>query len=181
MKNWVYQWMNDSIGMLGESRRLCVEVAWLIDHSQRKSLESLQSKLDSALTDVYPDLTEPRLPLPLPLAEFSGLYFHPGYQFWNITVSAQAADKGPTLSARFLDSTWPTVCEIEHVSGIHWLSFCDMVESKEFKREYPVFRDYAAVRFNVGSNAKVQSVTVDFRDINAGFLEGSINFQRVFE
>jgi len=127
---------------------------------------------DSALDTVYPDRADPPVNLTLPLEAYAGTYFNPGYQNLTVTLRASEGDRNtPKLVAEFVDASWPTTCEVAHVSGEHWLAYCEMTLQN--------FKDYAGARSEVGSDGKVEAVILELRGVNDGSAEGSIRFEKI--
>ena len=125
---------------------------------------------ESALDTVYPDRADPPQNQSLPLEAYAGTYFHPGYQ--NLTLTLQgSAKKEPKLVAEFVDATWPTTCDVAHVSGEHWLAYCGMVPH--------IPQDYAGAHSEIGPNGKVEAFVLDLLGLNDGNAEGSIRFQKI--
>jgi len=127
---------------------------------------------ESALETVYPDRADPPVPRTLPLRAYAGTYFHPGYQ--NLTLTLQGSEdekEGPRLVAKFVGASWRTTCDVAHVSGEHWLAYCEMPLQS--------FRDYAAARSEIGANGAVEAIVLDLRGINDEASEGSIRFGKI--
>ena len=146
--------------------------AVLTRDSYEKALAELATVWDTALDTLYPDRADPPLDKALPLESYTGIYFNSGYQNLSLTLE-QSPDtkKAPKLVAEFVDASWPTTCEIKHVSGEHWLAYCEMTAQG--------FRDYAGARTEVGPDGKVAAVIVDLRGVNDGNSEGSIRFDKI--
>jgi hypothetical protein len=141
-----------------------------------KGLRGIGAKVESAIDDVFPDRARPPLPPQLPLEQYIGTYFHPGYQ--SFTLELVDSKEGEKTKAKFVaerkDFTWPMICEFEHVSGEYWMIYFDMLYERSGN-----FREYSAARFTIGSDGKVEALVVDFINLPTGAVEGVVTFNKV--
>ncbi|KAK1827699.1 beta-lactamase/transpeptidase-like protein [Podospora conica] len=128
-------------------------------------------KLVNPIDTIFPHRTPNPLPPSLPLEQYVGRYFHPGYQ--NMVVEL-GAEKG-TLKADRSDFTWQLTAEFKHVSGEYWVMCARLAKAPNAI----VFVDIAAVEFRVGINGKVESMGVEWRDTWTEGIEELVWYDRV--
>ena len=63
------------------------------------------------------DSSKKVLPLPLPLADFTGTYCHPAYGTTNISSSNTSQSNTEFLEALFYPRTWPVKVRLSHISS----------------------------------------------------------------
>jgi hypothetical protein len=105
----------------------------------------------------FPGVVDPPLPLPIPLGEFEGTYFHPGYGNVTLAIEKPADDlpvaKGvkEVLHAE-LRRDFDFHFDLEHVSGLHFIAYLNA------KVRTPMLLSGTPAGFEVGPDGKVVRV-----------------------
>ena len=110
----------EKLGFTGSSavERLAVENSLLdIREATRQSKTARQRRKSSSFNAFTPALPANALPLSLPLSDLAGLYSHPAYGIFNLTINFAL----PSLTSQVLEGVFPsTFAEKEvltHISG----------------------------------------------------------------
>jgi hypothetical protein len=85
----------------------------------QKSVEEYKNGWKGA----YPNIPNPRLPTTLPVQNYTGTYFNPGYN--NITIEI----KDGALYANRSDATLKVELTLEHISGDYFMAYADSTEA----------------------------------------------------
>ena len=101
----------------------------------------------NAVSHFYPDLPSPTLPLTLPISEYTGNYFHPGYRA--VSVYLDCKPNPPQLRADRDEATFPEFFRLKHVSGNHFLIYVD--GTGDFSALYP---EIYPAEFKIGADGK---------------------------
>lgn len=136
----------------------------------------IRAKLDNALEEVYPDRVTPGLPRALPIEQYTGTYFHPAYVNITLELATDATRAGKPeieLVANRNLTSWKDFCSFEHVSGEHWMMYSDSAASPS-----SFMKEYAPAQFTIGSNGKVKSLGIEWRDL-VGNVDGLIWFDKI--
>lgn len=131
----------------------------------------MAGKLENPIDTIFPHRTPNPLPPSLPLEQYVGRYFHPGYQKMVVELGAEAG----TLKADRRDFTWQLTAEFKHVSGEFWVMCARSAKAPNAV----VFVDIAAVEFKVGINGKVESMSVEWRDTWGQGIEELVWYNKV--
>jgi hypothetical protein len=103
----------------------------------QKSVEEYENSWKEA----YPNIPDPPLPATLPLQNYTGTYFNPGYN--NITMEL----KNGALYANRQDATLKLELTLEHISGDYFMAYADSTEAPGMP-----FKLAAPAEFKVGSD-----------------------------
>ena len=122
-------------------------------------MQGKYNKYMNAREIFFPDAPKPGLPHALPLEEYSGTYFHPGYR--NITfVVTDPADYLPIAEStkKVLHGSnqheWNVIFDLEHVSGEHFVAFANSEMGS------PMLQEVTTAEFVVGPDGKVSRLGV---------------------
>lgn len=134
-------------------------------------VEQLKQALATCTNIFYPDLASPPLPLPLPLANFTGSYYDPGYGA--MTLSLDCGERYLLPDVPFRPTTDADGCRLvltaadrggtrgstlhvlfEHKSGDHWLGWAFIDQFVEGGYERPVWCVRAQFKVDVSGVVK---------------------------
>lgn len=135
-----------------------------------------ETGVKEAVETLYPDRPKPALPMHLPIEEYAGTYYHPGYQ--NITlevVDSSTPTQRPSirLKATRADQVLASSYEFEHVSGEYWVVYYYLIQTPHGSIEF------GPVEFHIGPNGKVVSMGLELGSKPKGQGEGWILFKKV--
>jgi hypothetical protein len=138
--------------------------------------DEVTSKLANAIDHVYPNRPKPGVESALPPESFTGTYFNPGYLYMILEVADPKETKSgkAVLTSKRTKATWSMACEFVHVTGEYWIMYMDLINAP-----FSIFREYAPVRFVLGSDGRVASMVIEWRDILSDLTEGSATFDRL--
>ncbi|KAG4418237.1 hypothetical protein IFR04_008595 [Cadophora malorum] len=131
-----------------------------------KALKQRADEYDNATKIFYPNTPSPPLPATLPLANYTGTYFHPAYR--NLTIYM----KDDILHADRLDASWQIVVDFKHVSGDYFMAFADSVNAPGF-----IFKGALPAEFKVGSDGVSKSIGIALEGEMG--LDARIWFERI--
>ena len=125
----------------------------------------------------YPDRPTPGLPRALPLEDYIGTYFHPGYL--NVTLElATDADKVEEpkieLVAHRDQASWKDVLRFAPISGEYWMVYASMFGGRGTFTKW-----FSPAHFKIGADGKVASLGIEFRDISGSQSNGLIWFDKI--
>ncbi|PQE06489.1 beta-lactamase-type transpeptidase fold domain containing protein [Rutstroemia sp. NJR-2017a WRK4] len=130
--------------------------------------ESLKLKDDAyknAISRNYPHIPKPALPPTLPIANYTGTYFHPAYRNATITF-----DDSVLKIDRTKQQLWKIAGEIKHISGDFFMAYLDSTTAPESE-----FKGALPAEFRVDENGVAKSFGVMFE----GTMKEKIWFERV--
>jgi hypothetical protein len=136
----------------------------------------MDDKLNKAVDILFPKHRSNPLPPTLSLEQYTGHYYHPGYQ--NLTLElgeARRGGKAATLKADRTDFTWQMTAEFEHVSGEYWIMRSGLAKAPGER----LLVDIGAVEFKIGVDGRVSQVGVEWRDTLSEVVDGTIWYDRV--
>lgn len=110
------------------------------------ALENKRQRYQNASKIFYPSLPDPPLSASIPLKNYAGIYYNPGYH--NITVSL----KDEQLFVNRSDHAWKIGIDLEHVSGDHFLAHVDSLAAPGL-----IFKEAAPAEFKVGADGVASS------------------------
>ena len=90
-------------------------------------LEGKRKEEDRNRDRWFPDLPNRRLPLGLPLGDYAGRYWHPGYKNFTLKL-IEKEDGEAVLHLAIHDRVWSRDFDFEHVSGEFFLMGLGKVE-----------------------------------------------------
>lgn len=128
----------------------------------------------------YPDRPNKPVPPSLPLEDYAGKYFHPGYlelKLELVTDSTKLTRENISLVGARLDASWPTINEFEHVSGEYWMNFYYLSTNPDGP-----LKEYAPAQFRIGPDGKVEALGITWIVSEDGFdnpIQGLIWFDKV--
>lgn len=131
-----------------------------------KALKQRADEYDNATQIFYPNIPYPPLPATLPLANYTGTYFHPAYR--NLTIYV----KDDILHADRLDASWQIAVDFKHVSGDYFMAFADSVNAPGF-----IFKGALPAEFKVGSDGVSKSFGIALEGEMG--LDARIWFERI--
>jgi hypothetical protein len=100
----------------------------------------------NAKNQYYSDIPNPPIPHTLPLANYTGTYYNPGYR--NVTIF----EKDGALHIDRQDVTLKVKLDLEHVSGDYFMAYIDSTLAPGL-----VFQEAAPAGFVVGSDGVSKS------------------------
>lgn len=112
-----------------------------------KDMDEPDSK---SIDELYPELPDKRLPLVLPLGEYTGSYQNKGYGGMTVKL------KDGKLVADATDRTWQSELIFEHVSGAFFVVDILDIKTREIDRR--------KAEFGVGAQGKVMEMGIGFVD-----------------
>ena len=119
-----------------------------------KNFKEGRERYRNSRSRIFPDVAEPPLPVPLPLEDLTGTYFHPGYGNMTLKVARPARDipvaEGVEKVLHVdLEKELTYALDWEHVSGLHFIIWLNLEDRT------PMLRDAVPGEFVLGSDGKV--------------------------
>jgi hypothetical protein len=108
--------------------------------------DRLIERYNGAKEKFYPDIPNPPIPHTLPLENYTGTYYNPGYR--NVTIF----EKDGALHINRQDATLKVKLDLEHVSGDYFMAYIDSTLAPGL-----VFKEAVPAEFVVGSNGVSKS------------------------
>jgi CubicO group peptidase (beta-lactamase class C family) len=140
-------------------------------------LQEREDKLRNAVSELYPDVSKKKILPSIPLEEYAGTYFDPGYGTLKLHLVNTSSINNPqsliksdqVLHIDVFNKTWQHQLEIEHVTGEHFVAW---IHSP--KKGQSLFFDAKAAEFRIGSNGRPTWLGVKYESL----LEDKIWFKR---
>ncbi|KAL8713210.1 MAG: hypothetical protein Q9220_002731 [cf. Caloplaca sp. 1 TL-2023] len=134
-------------------------------------METQRERLKHPVKALFPDLPATTIFLSLPLKEYTGTYYNPGYKNFTITLSPSPS---PTTSTHDQEQqtlqvhyhrTWPGTLNLTHVSGEHFLvkgyENIPAEEEKDVDPLDPLSNVILKAEFRIGEDGQVAEVGAD--------------------
>jgi hypothetical protein len=141
---------------------------WLMIYYLPSREENLKLKDDAyknAISRNYPHIPKPALPPTLPIANYTGTYFHPAYRNATITF-----DDSVLKIDRTKQQLWKIAGEIKHISGDFFMAYLDSTTAPKSE-----FMGALPAEFRVDENGVAKSFGVMLE----GTMKEKIWFERV--
>ncbi|KAH8598835.1 putative penicillin-binding protein [Bisporella sp. PMI_857] len=116
--------------------------------SQRDGFKLAEDRYNNAINISFPSLPDPPLPLPVPLLNYTGTYFHPAFR--NVTLVL----KDDALFINRTDAAWRVTIQLEHVSGNYFMAYVSR------GIDLPIYKQALPAEFEVGSDGVVRKLGV---------------------
>ena len=140
-------------------------------------MDGIYSRLAHAVGDLYPERADPPLPHILPLEQYTGTYYHPGYQHVTLELAESTLYRSrgrTTLAADLPDLSWKTSMNFDHVSGEFWVVYLNSSTVRNGLMDEAV-----PGRFHIGPDGRVAALEVEVRYMAEGSVEGLIRFEKI--
>jgi hypothetical protein len=146
-----------------------------------KEAKTVVDKVENKVEYLFPGIVKNPVSPALPLEQYAGTYFHPGYQ--NITLTLEktgserqlGSDGSRILYADHTDFTWQTKLEFRHVSGEYWVMEATMAKAPPSL----AVRDIAAAGFKIGVDGRPAQFGIEWQDTLSGVVDGWIWYDRI--
>lgn len=134
--------------------------------SREKKLELQKRAYKDAISKYYPHIPKPALPTSLPIANYTGTYFHPAYRNATITIFNDVLKID-----RSEQQLWKIAGEIKHISGDFFVAYLDSTTAPK-----SAFMEALPAEFRVDENGVAKSFGVM---VEGAMKEEKIWFERV--
>ena len=101
----------------------------------------MQERYQNASKMFYPSVPDPPIPASLPLQNYTGTYYNPGYHNMTLTL------KDDQLFVNRSDHAWKVSVDLEHVSGDHFMAYVDSLTAPGL-----IFKEAVPAEFKVGGD-----------------------------
>ncbi|PKS08616.1 hypothetical protein jhhlp_005003 [Lomentospora prolificans] len=162
-----YRLLDDFLGVEPENRH---------DASSKyvSYISKRQDRYLNARKTLFPDAPNPPLPHALPLEDYQGTYFNPGYRNIKLSLVNPAddfpiADKSKKILQAVIALEWEAVLDFEHVSGENFAFYLNL------RARAPMLQEIGPAEFVIGSNGKVMRLGMQLEPS----LEEKIWFDRL--
>ncbi|KAM3071256.1 hypothetical protein ACMFMF_007729 [Clarireedia jacksonii] len=132
---------------------------------REKNLQLQKCAYKNAVSRHYPNIPKPALPASLPIANYTGTYFHPAYRNATITFSNDVLKID-----RSEQQLWKIAGEIKHISGDFFMAYVDSTMAPK-----SAFMGALPAEFRVDENGIAKS----FGILVEGAMKEKIWFERV--
>jgi len=122
-------------------------------------IEKYKENFRNARKRLFPSLPSPVIPPTAPLAEYEGIYWHPGYHYLTFYLDKSTS----TLRADRADITWPEYISFEHVSSDYFVAIA------KHTYELGAFAPSTyATEFRIGADGKPCALGIGWEEMMKG-------------
>ncbi|KAF2674215.1 beta-lactamase/transpeptidase-like protein [Microthyrium microscopicum] len=155
-KNWGFVIMgNTHVDVMGKTKIRWTLIDDLLEVPASKRFDwnayaaRLEKELEAAtIEDLYPNLPDSRLPLTVPLTDYTGSYWHAGYE--ELTVDLESG----RLEVDASDRCWRFKLLLEHISGQYFVAKKVDIDTRE--------EDLLKAEFRIDSSGSVGQLGIAF-------------------